>query len=275
MARPLSSRHRTALVTGAGSGLGAAFATMLSGEGIRVWGTARRPGDVSSPAGVVFVPMELADSESVAAAWARAEAESGGIDLLVNNAGSADFAPFELQSIDSWDTQLAVALHGPARLARLAVAAMRGRGRGCIVNVSSLATEFPIPFMSAYNAGKAALSALTASLELEGADEVVTFVDFRPGDHQTRFNKRMTPSPELVAALPACARAWTRLEDLMARAPHPEKAARDLRRALARGRSGMVRSGGFFQSACAPFLARFGSTRLVRSIIRRYFRAAG
>ena len=96
---PLSDHIRTALVTGAGSGLGEAFAAMLRTEGVRVWGTARDPARLVSQPNFFPVHLELGDRESVLAAWQRAESESGGIDLLVNNAGAALFVAGEASDV--------------------------------------------------------------------------------------------------------------------------------------------------------------------------------
>jgi NAD(P)-dependent dehydrogenase (short-subunit alcohol dehydrogenase family) len=264
----LSSRYATALVTGASRGLGAAFAAMLCAEGVKVWGTSRRP---EARAGVTMLPMDLAEAGSVEAAWRQAEAESGGIDLLVNNAGAAAFGPFDGQTPEQWEAQISVLLFGPARLARLALPAMRVRGRGCIVAVSSLAGEFPIPCLSAYNAGKAALSALWTSLALEARGSPVRILDFRPGDYRTGFNRTMTvlPPPNRPDAAPA--RVWARLQALADAAPDPARAAGDLRRALARGRRGTVRSGSFFQATLAPLWARWAPAGATRRLHERYF----
>jgi uncharacterized protein len=250
--------------------LGAAFVDMLVGEGVEVWGTARSRERVPDRERFHGLALELSDKLSIDAVWAAAERDSGGIDLLINNAGAGQFAAFATQGDVAWEQQLAVLLLGPARLARHALPAMRARGRGCIVNVSSLAVDFPIPFMSAYDAAKAGLSALSASLDLEGADTQVRVLDFRPGDYRTSFNQAMHISPShLDPGAPV--RVWTRLEALSASAPQAARAARDLRAALVRRRRGVVRSGSFFQARLAPWLQRFAPLRLSALVQRRYF----
>jgi NAD(P)-dependent dehydrogenase (short-subunit alcohol dehydrogenase family) len=270
---PLSDHIRTALVTGAGSGLGEAFAAMLRTEGVRVWGTARDPARLVSQPDFFPVQLELGDRESVLAAWQRAESESGGIDLLVNNAGAALFGAGAHQAADAWKRQMDVLVHGPVRLAREASRAMLSRRRGTIVNVTSLAVEFPIPYMSAYNAGKSALAAFTASLEAELAGSGVVVIDFRPGDCATGFNRAMHAAGGGPGTDPREVRVWERLEALMRRAPPPARFARDLRRALARRRSGLVRSGGFFQARVAPWGNRLLPARLMRLVRGCYFRS--
>jgi len=268
---PLRDTYRTALVTGAASGLGAAFVGMLLAEGLEVWGTSRWRERVPDRERFHGLELELGDASSIAAAWIAAERESGGIDLVVNNAGAGAFAPFADMGEAEWAQQIEVLLVGPAALARHALRAMRTRRRGCITNVTSLVADFPIPFMSAYDAAKAGLVALTATLALESTGTSVRVLDFRPGDFRTAFNDAVRREPGAAGLDAAPARVWSRLETLMRAAPEPARAARDLRAALARGRSGVVRSGSFFQARLAPFLQRFASQRLSTCVQRRYF----
>jgi short-subunit dehydrogenase len=261
-------RYRTCLLTGASTGLGEAFARMLLAEGVRVWGTSR---DVSRvPAGVRPLRLDLEDPDSIEEAWRTAEAESGGIDLLVNNAGSGVFGGFPAGGVSGFERQIDQLLKGPARLGARALEGMRARGRGCLVFVTSLAVEFPIPFMAGYDSGKAGLAALACSLGLEARTDGVTVIDFRPGDYRTGFNQSMARVSE-AGEVAGATRVWSVLERNLARAPEPTRAARDLRRALLRGRGGVVRSGSFFQARLAPFLARFGTERLRRRLAARYF----
>ncbi len=104
---------------------------------------------------------------------------------------------------------------------------------------------------------------------LESAGAGVQVVDFQPGDFRTDFNR--------AAVRPAGgeaweARAWARFEDLLERGPLPARAAADLRRALAGGRSGTVATGEFFQAWVAPLAQRLGGHRLTRWMIRKYYK---
>ena len=270
---PLSTRYRTALVTGAGAGLGREFSDMLRAEGIEVWGTSRRP--ESLPAAGRFHPVafDLADGDAAAEALiARIDRESGGLDLLVHNAGYGVFGGLLDQPLAVWRAQLDGMLGVSFALNRAAFAAMVPRRRGGIVNVSSMAVEFPIPFLSGYNVAKAGLAAFTESLMLEAAGAGITVLDFRPGDYRTGFNQAMFTTPP--ATLPALAqRVARRLDATLAAAPTPDRAARDLRRALAQGRAGVVRSGSFFQTVLAPLGARLAPLALRRTVMARYFGA--
>jgi short-subunit dehydrogenase len=144
---------------------------------------------------------------------------------------------------------------------------MRERNRGCLVHVSSIAAEFPIPYMSGYNVAKAGLSALSESLMFESRGSGPIVIDFRPGDYRTNFNVAMQKESNSETAR----RAWKALEAIFASAPAPEVAAGDLRRALLSNRSGVVRSGSFFQATLAPALARILPKSWMRWGTARYF----
>jgi len=142
--------------------------------------------------------------------------------------------------------------------------------------VSSLAAEFPLPFMSGYNAAKAGLSAFSESLMIEVAGTGVIVIDFRPGDYRTGFNETMQPSEDNPAAPapPAAVRMQsvrTALDAHLRAAPAPGRAAADLRRALRRGRSGTIHSGEWRQVRLAPLLARLAPASWRRAVAARYF----
>lgn len=275
MAERLATRYRTALVTGASTGLGRAFAGMLLAEGVAVWGTSRdtsRLGDLVRDHAGSFHPvvLELGDGEAATRAFRTAEQAAGGFDLVVNNAGYGVFGAFADVDFSVWREQLNVMLVNTALISHLALAGMRPRGRGALVNVSSLAVEFPLPFQSAYNMAKAGLTALNESLIVECAGTGVVVIDLRPGDFRTDFegSVRRPPAGQGDARM---ARVWAAFEKMMRDGPAPAEAAAALRRALLRGKSDTVRCGRFFQAVIAPLLARFGSLPLKRRIQAGYF----
>jgi len=272
MGRP-SQLSGTAFVTGASAGLGRAFALMLLADGVRVWGSSR---DASRLAGLAAgrpgafhpVALDLGDAGGAVRAFAGAlEAAGGGFDWVVNNAGYGVFGEFASTDPAVWRAQVGAMLGTVLSISHAAFGSMRGRGRGCLVHVSSLAAEFPLPYMSGYNVAKAGLSALSESLMFESRGTGVRVIDFRPGDYRTDFNRSMHKG-SLSAAAEA---AWAALEAGLAEAPPPERAARDLRRALLSGRGGIVRSGSLFQARLAPAMARLAPASWVRRASARYF----
>jgi short-subunit dehydrogenase len=269
-AAKVSDLYRTAFVTGASSGLGAAFVEMLLADGVRVWGTARDPARLGAREKFSSVALDLADSATAEKSFLHAaDAAGGAFDLVIHNAGYGVFGPFAATDFAVWQAQLDAMMLATLRLAHAALRPMLARRRGCLVNVSSLAAEFPLPFMSGYNVAKAGLSAFSESLAFETRGTGVNIIDFRPGDYRTLFNQAMhCPTAELSEIE---ARVWRRLEVNLLAAPAPARAAADLRGALLRGRSGTVRSGSFFQARLAPLFARMAPRVLLRAALRIYY----
>ena len=212
----------------------------------------------------------MADAAGAERALAGAAQEAGGsFDLVINNAGYGVFGEFAAVDFSRWQEQLEAMLAATLRLAHSAWRRMLACNRGCLVNVSSLAVEFPLPLMAGYNVAKAGLSALSESLIFESRGRAVTVIDFRPGDYRTAFNRTMHSRSPTTVESPRAAALWLRLEANLASAPSAASAAFDLRRALARGRSGVVRSGSFFQARLAPLAARLAPASLLRAVVER------
>ena len=271
---PLSSRYRSAFVTGASTGLGLAFTEMLLAEGVQVWGTSRDSGRLPVHEKFHAVTLELSDGALAERVYREASQAAGGFDLVINNAGFGAFGAFAHTDFSVWEEQLRIMLVNTARLSQLALREFLPRRRGVLVNISSLAGEFALPYQPAYNMAKSGLSALNESLMYEVRDTGVSVIDFRPGDYRTDFEgsvRRPKQNGQAAAGAAAMARAWSAFEKMMQGGPAPAHAAQNLRRALQRGRSGTIRSGRFFQAVLAPFLARFGSLALKRRIQEMYF----
>lgn len=264
----LSHVYAKALVTGASSGLGRAFCEMLLAEGLEVWATSRDGQRLPEHERLHPLALDLADGASMEAFIGEMAEIWPELDILVNNAGNGVFGAFEEMSPPDIGGQLRVLLHGPIALCHQAYPHMLARDKGVIVNIASLARDFPLPYFSLYNTGKAGLSNFTRSLQTECAGTGVRVIDFQPGDYRTAFNRASQRPEELEGRL---AKAWASIDKNLEAAPRPERAARDLRRALARGRSGCVKSGDFFQATLAPLLARLGSWNTVERVMRLYY----
>lgn len=275
MSSPLSARYRTAFVTGASTGLGLAFTEMLLAAGVEVWGTARDAARLKvAHAKFHPVALELGDGPAAERAFLAADQAAGGFDLVVNNAGFGAFGTFAHTDFAVWEEQLRVMLVNTARLSQAALRGMLARKNGALVNISSIAGEFGMPYQAVYNTTKAGLSALNESLMYEVKGTGVIVIDFRPGDFRTDFEGSVrrpaqTGADELQAG--RMARVWQGFTAMMQTGPAPALAAADLHAALLRGRSGTVRTGRFFQAVLGPFLARFGTLALKRRIQEKYF----
>jgi len=271
----LSSRYRTAFVTGASTGLGRAFTEMLLAAGLEVWGTARDRSRVPDRPRFRGVTLELSNGKLAEAIFLESEKEAGGFDIVINNAGFGAFGDYAHTDFSIWEEQYRVMLINAARISHLALRGMLARNRGALVNVSSIAAEFGMPYQAVYNSIKAGLSALNTSLMYEVKGTGICIIDFRPGDYRTDFEGSVRRPPQSSARSAATSlrmsRVWNSFAHMMQTGPAPAGAAADLHTALLRGRSGTVRTGRFFQAVLAPFLARFGSLSIQRRIQEKYF----
>lgn len=185
----MSSASRTALVTGASSGIGRAVARLLSERGIDVVGTCRDPAALD-PAdrlpNVTYLPLDVTEPDSVHAL----AKETGPVDILVNNAGQSQIGPLEDLTESSVEGLFAVNVFGPVRMTRAYLPGMREAGGGHVVMVGSLMAEFPVPFQSTYAATKLALRGFAQSLRLEVAPFGVRVSVVQPGYFRSDINRR-------------------------------------------------------------------------------------
>jgi len=259
--------YQTALVTGASSGMGKAFAAALAASGLKVYATSRNP-DQQDSSSYQWLPFEGASQKGLQTFISQHGECLRKVDILVNNAGSSSYGDLVRMEADDMRRQWQLLFHSPAVLTKEVLGPMRARGRGAIVNVSSLAALFPLPWMSVYSASKAALSQFTQSLQVTEDSQRVRLIDFQPGDYKTAFNEAMCPS--IPSGGPE-ERAWKRMQALLENGPSPTKAAHDLMQALNRRGHRRVRSGTWFQARCAPLGLRLLPTACLRRIIARYY----
>jgi short-subunit dehydrogenase len=262
------------LLTGASSGIGLVAARRLCERGHQVWGTSRDPARLPVIEGFHPVALDLNDEASIGAAFDAMLREAGQIDVLINNAGAGVFGPLEAFSSDELRRQFQLLLVGPLRLVTLALPGMRARNEGLILNVSSLAGELPVPFLSPYSAGKAALSTLSDGLSLELAHTGIRVVDLRPGDIATGFHPSTRRLEGDVSAgyAPNLEVAWRAIERNMARAPDPNIVADCIVRIIeGRIRRPAVAVGDVFQARIAPYVARRSMRAWVRWGLRTYY----
>ncbi len=173
------TRSAVALVTGAGSGIGAACSVALAEAGFAMVLAGRRrerleevEARIREAGGeALAVPTDVTDAASVRSLFARIEEHHGRLDLLFNNAGTTA-PPVPVDELDpaQWDTVVATNLSGAFYCAREAFGLMRRQqpGGGRIINNGSISAHTPRPFSAPYTATKHAITGLTKSLALDG-----------------------------------------------------------------------------------------------------------
>jgi NAD(P)-dependent dehydrogenase (short-subunit alcohol dehydrogenase family) len=257
-------------LTGASSGIGLAIAQRLCAEGHEVWGTSRDPQRVPVLPRLHAVALDLADTNLVRQSFQAALAEAGHFDVVINNAGSGHFDAAASISGKVLAQQFQILVLAQIELCQLALAAMQKRGSGLIVNVSSLASRLPVPFMSAYNAAKAAMASFTMTLQLELNGSTIRVIDLQPADIRTPFNDSVLKSN---TDDPAVAQIWAVVERNMKAAPPPELVARRVSALIEQvNPPPRVTVGDSFQAIVAPLIFKLLPQRVRLWGLKKYYR---
>jgi short-subunit dehydrogenase len=261
---------KNVFLTGASSGIGLAIAKVLAAEGHEVWGTSRDPQRIPSMPRLHPVRLDLAEPVSVEEAFNAALAEARHFEVLINNAGAGHFGPAELLSSKVITSQFQILVFGQIQLMQLALQHMRPRGEGLIINVTSLASRLPVPFMAAYNSAKAALANFTMSIQLEFEHPRVHIVDLQPGDIRTEFNQSVILTGNIDDT--RIARTWEVVERNMKNAPGPNCVASEVLKLIhAIEPPPRVTVGNTFESKIAPLIFKFLPQRVRIWGLKKYY----
>ena len=197
-----SGDGKTAIVTGAGSGLGAASARALAGAGYRVAALDLDERSVAASDGIEAYGCDVSDAGAVSATVTAVLARFGRVDVAVNCAGVDHTYWAEEMTVEQFDRIIAVNLRGPFLVAKALWPAMRTQGGGHIVNIASTAAVRAWSGASAYHASKFGLLGLGRGLGVEGRGDDIRVTTVIPGGMNTGFFERFKaqgipmPDPE-------------------------------------------------------------------------------
>jgi NAD(P)-dependent dehydrogenase (short-subunit alcohol dehydrogenase family) len=197
---------KVAIVTGAGQGLGRAYAEALAAEGASVViaeindGTAKDTAEAITTAGgaALAVRTDVTDPDSCEAMAAAAVDRFGTVDILVNNAAIYDglhMEAFEDLDIAEWDRVMAVNVKGTWLATRAVAPVMKAKGYGKVVNVSSTVAYIGPPLLLHYVASKGAVMAMTRALAKELGEYGIRVTALAPGMTFTDATKHLLPDP--------------------------------------------------------------------------------
>ena len=188
---------KTALITGASSGLGEHFARVLAAAGARVVVAARRADRLARLVQdlqdqgfqALAVTMDVTDSDSINAGFVEAETQFGNVDILINNAGIGEGVPFLKMTEGNWRSMLDTNLDGAWRVAHRAAVAMAKTGQGgSIVNIASILGLRVGQGLSHYAVAKAGVVQLTKAMAIELARDKIRVNAIAPGYFRTEMN---------------------------------------------------------------------------------------
>ncbi|MER9231161.1 oxidoreductase [Mesorhizobium sp. M0622] len=217
--------EKTAIVTGASSGIGRASAEALARAGFTVFGTSRRKTS-NGPNGVTMLACDVTDDAAVNALVATVLAQTGRIDLLVNNAGVGLLGGAEESSVAQVQALFDVNLFGVIRMTNAILPSMRRRGQGRIINIGSILGLVPAPYSAHYSAVKHALEGYSESLDHEVRAFNVRVSVIEPAFVRTVFDQNgIEPDSLLKEYDRARAGFKALLGDVMPKADRPEVVA--------------------------------------------------
>ncbi len=184
-----SIKGKTALVTGASSGIGKSTVEQLLAAGATVYAAARRVEKMQDleKDGAHLVKMDVMDEESMVSGINSILAKEGSIDILINNAGYGSYGAIEDVPIDEARRQFEVNIFGLARLTQLVLPNMRENGYGKIINISSMGGKIYTSFGGWYHATKHALEGFSDCLRLETEQFGIDVIIIEPGGIATEW----------------------------------------------------------------------------------------
>jgi short-subunit dehydrogenase len=256
------------LITGGSKGIGDSLSRLLISEEYQVYSLARSTSSFTHP-NFMQLEYDLSKVHELSHFIDEFLKKYGLPDLLINNAGYGTFSEWDQFPESEIHRQLDVLFKAPVILCQKLVPLMVERKSGVVINVSSLATLYPLPFMPLYNAGKSALSSFTQSLILEYQDNPV-FIDFRLGDVKTRFNDAAKKIDEEFST--KSQNAWKQIEKQLYHSISPDRASKLIWRRIKKGRPGVFYGGTTFHGLILPVMSRFLSFMVKRKLISAWYK---
>ena len=188
----------TAIITGAGSGIGLEVARGLKARGATVFGFDINEGEMAPVA--TFIKCDIGDGQSVTDAFTEFSKQSKQLDILINNAGIGSLTTVEHESDEIWEKVLNVNVIGTARVSRSAIPLLRKSKYPAIVNTASIAATDGIPNRAAYSASKGAVLTLTLAMATDHIKDKIRVNAVNPATTDTPWVQRLLNQSEDATA---------------------------------------------------------------------------
>ena len=173
--------NKVVLITGGSSGIGKSIGEYLHHKGFVVYGTSRNPERIQNSV-FPLVALDVRNVDSIQAAVAKIIADSGRLDIVVNNAGVGITGPLEEIPTEEIKNNFETNFFGPIEVMKAVLPQMRAQKSGLIINVTSIAGYMGLPYRSVYSASKGALELITEALRMEVKSFGIQITNVAPGD---------------------------------------------------------------------------------------------
>jgi NAD(P)-dependent dehydrogenase (short-subunit alcohol dehydrogenase family) len=267
----MAEQRKVVLVTGGSSGLGKAICERLTKSGHAVYGTSRQPGQEGGD--FPMLAMDLGDEASVNSAVAQVIKEQGRLDVVVNNAGlgiqgaTEDLLPEQAAAL------LDANVIGAHRVVRAVLPHMRAQGSGLIINVTSLAANFGLPYRGFYSASKAALERYTETLNIEVQPFGIRALTLQPGEFKTNIGAgRIRPAVVSEAYKAGYERAMELLGGSLHYSRDPDEVAQLVQRIMATAKPRTVYYAAYGKQRLAVLLKKILPGRLFQQLMMKEYK---
>ena len=258
------------LITGGSRGIGKELVNLYLEQGCEVHIVARDfNGEITTP-NLKFHSFDLTQADKVND-FIKAFIKNNGVpDLFINNAGAGAFFEWSTFPEEEIQRQINLLFITPIIMCRVLVPEMAKRESGKIVNITSLALFYPLPFMPMYNSCKSALSSFTRSMMLEYRRHPF-FIDAVLGDVRTEFNEKTSKS-SMDGWTKDMKSAWSKIEKQLIESPSPKEVATRLKAKILNSKSGVVFEGGFLHRCIYSYAGKIIPESLkIKILQKRYF----
>ena len=178
--------NKVVLITGGSSGIGKSIGEYLHHKGFVVYGTSRDPERIQNSV-FPLLALDVRNVDSIQAAVAKIIADSGRLDIVVNNAGVGITGPLEEIPTEEIKNNFETNFFGPIEVMKAVLPQMRAQKSGLIINVTSIAGYMGLPYRSVYSASKGALELITEALRMEVKSFGIQITNVAPGDFATNI----------------------------------------------------------------------------------------